>query len=367
MSTAAATATTPADAGDANAVAGHDVATAASSHADGSADGSLNVVWLLGRGRSGTTWLARTLGLYRHCHFKHEPFLQGKDRRYTEWLDRLGSAPDTPEADAALRGEIHALLRGCQHQVDYPPFIRKACRRQSPALLRLTWQIGKWATPLRGLYEAYGRPSYRDRRDALLVKDVNFPNERLDRACRLIRPWVVALFRNPFASVDAARRWAEGEPFKTPANVARVRDLLLHDLGCEHLRRFEPRLDDMHELEFEALRWRIQSEPLHEFVDRYDRGLVMVFEDNCQDPMAAARRVFDFVGWPMETQVEEFVRSNEKRDGSLTNEHQRGFERDSGQIARKWRKNLADDEIDLVRGIVGDSPILHRWPGIMDN
>ena len=119
-------------------------------------------------------------------------------------------------------------MRGCQHNVDYPPFVPKPCRRQPKALLRLTWQAGKVLPATRGLYEWYGRPAYRAG-DWALVKQVNFPNERLDRLAAVLDPHVLAIVRNPFASVSSTFRFEHNEPaepLRTDKSVARIVELL---------------------------------------------------------------------------------------------------------------------------------------------
>ena len=105
----------------------------------------------------------------------------------------------------------------------------KPCRRQPRALLRLTWQAGKFLPATRSLYERYGRPSYRPG-DWALIKQVNFANELLDRLDAVLDPYILAIVRNPFASVSSTFRFQDNEhvePIRTAdASAARVVELL---------------------------------------------------------------------------------------------------------------------------------------------
>src|SRR4051794_11598799 len=51
-------------------------------------------VFLLGRGRTGTTWIGQILNRYPRCHYKYEPFNPGKDGDFSLWLRNLASGDD---------------------------------------------------------------------------------------------------------------------------------------------------------------------------------------------------------------------------------------------------------------------------------
>ncbi|WP_145447102.1 hypothetical protein [Mucisphaera calidilacus] len=328
------------------------------------------VVWLLGRGRSGTTWVSRTLSLHEHCVYKYEPFL-GRDPRYVAWKERvLGLDLGDAEVRAAARASFVELLGGCQHRVDYPPFVRKSCRRQSPALLRLTWQLGKWLPWLRGVYEWYGRPDLRVPGSSVLIKDVNFPNEHLRQVLGVVEPVLISLFRNPFASVDAACRFGDkggsAVRFKTPAAVEHLRALFRTE-DCAHLRRFEGVLEGMSEVAFEALRWRVQSEPLYRITRGYERGHVMLFEDTCVRPRACAEETLGFIGWPMTEAMRGFLEESSGGGSSgSSGRDPHGVKRDSAAVADRWVANLSAEAMREIDEVVSDSPMLDLWPGLRE-
>ena len=136
----------------------------------------LKTVFVLGRGRSGTTWVGTMLNAASNCVYKYEPFNPGKSATWESWLDALTTGD---EPDEAIRKRFEVIASGADHQVDYPPFLRKRPCPQSPALRRLAWEMGR-CFGLTGPFERYARPKF-DAGDAVLVKQVNFPNELLDR------------------------------------------------------------------------------------------------------------------------------------------------------------------------------------------
>jgi len=324
---------------------------------------ALRYAFLLGRGRSGTTWIGQILNQFPGCHYKYEPFNWDKPAPYHEWLADL---PDGDDVD--LRRRFEALMRGCQHNVDYPPFIPKPCRPQPKALLRLTWQAGKVLPAARGLYEWYGRPSYRAG-DWALIKQVNFANELLERLAAVLDPHVLAIVRNPFASVSSTFRFQDNEPIepiRTDKTVARVVELLpsvarfgVPQLSTEELWRLP-------EAAFEAVRWRVQSEPLADFARNSPRGLLMTHEQFAGDPEAAAREAYAFFGWPFDDAVSEFLHSTtsgeKSRPGASAAKRQYSIHRDPAEAVRRWRKDLTDEQVGDIRAIVSGSALLELWP-----
>ena len=331
-----------------------------------SAATALHYAFLLGRGRSGTSWIGQILNRYPGCHYKYEPFNRDKPATYRDWIAEL---PDGDDAD--LRERFDALMRGCDHNVDYPPFVSKPCRRQPRVLLRLAWQAGKVVPPMRGLYEWYGCPSYRPG-DWALIKQVNFPNEHLERLAAVLEPHVLAILRNPFASVASTLRFTPSEPggaLRTDASVARVVELLpsVARFGVPQLDAAE--LWQLPEAAFEAVRWRVQSEPLADFARHWPHGLLMTHEHFAREPESAARRAYDFLGWPYDETVSAFVRSTttgeKNRPGVSARKRMHSIHRDPGDTVRRWRRDLTDTQVADIRLIVADSELLELWPGLL--
>ena len=88
---------------------------------------ALRYAFLLGRGRSGTTWIGQILNRFAGCHYKYEPFDPDKIRRPLA----IGS-PTCPHGDDAdLRRRFEALMRPASTTSTTPRSCPKPCR--SPA------------------------------------------------------------------------------------------------------------------------------------------------------------------------------------------------------------------------------------------
>lgn len=331
-----------------------------------SPNASVRHAFLLGRGRSGTTWISQILNRFAACVYKHEPFNPGKSAVYSTWLDQLGTA-----SAAASRETYDALVRGCVHDVDYPPFLPgKTCRRQPIALLRATWQLGKVLPPLKGVYQWYGKPQL-GAGDWALTKQVNFPNEKLPALTEALRPKLIAVLRGPFASVSSSLRFyaktpaAELRPDHALARVSELTAQLADELpGLRPYTTAE--LADLSNAAFEALRWRIQTEPLARLATRYDDGMIVTHEAFAADPLRHTEQALAFLGWPLEEAVLDFVRSTtsgtKHRAFASEKKKQHGVHRGPEEAVQRWQRDLDEQQITDVASIIAPSELLEHWP-----
>src|SRR5690606_5707613 len=188
-----------------------------------------------------------------------------------------------------------------------PPFPPKSVRPQDPRILHALYGLGRTLPPLAFLYEWYGRPHMHEDAD-VLIKDVNFPNELLPRLCEVVQPWLVPVVRNPFANIAS---YLEGVRLGTfaphgPADVARVR-ALVDASGDPTLLEHRECLASLSVAAFEAIRWRLQVEPLVAFAHRYPRSHLVVYERLCADPQGETQAIFDFLGWRMKDSTRAFI------------------------------------------------------------
>ncbi len=313
---------------------------------------------IAGKGRSGTTWLAQIMNSYEHCSYKHEPFLGQKSTAYNRWRDDLLTG-DIDE----LSARFDALCLSCVHGVDQPPFPPKPLRPQNPQVLRALYAMGRRLPLLRFLYEWYGRPRFGPE-DSILIKEVNFPNELLARLCQAIQPELVAIVRNPFGNLASHFTGVEKGYFGQldPADVGRVRELL-GGPGLEDLAAYADGLDGMSLPAFEALRWRIQNEPLVAFARGYERGQVIVYEDLCAAPHETAARIFEGVGWTFGDATREWIDASISGERHERSERRAYFSvfRDPRASASKWREQLGSAEQEEIAPVVRHSPLASLW------
>jgi len=316
----------------------------------------MNYVFLLGRGRSGTTWLGRILSRYSRCNYKFEPFNPPKDTPYNHWLRQIDHGDAT-----VLSDEFRLICSRCFHNIDYPPFFRRSCLRQSPALLRLTWQCAEIFSWMQIAYEWYGRPTFSNG-DSVLIKQVNFPNEILPQLTTVLAPTIIGLIRNPYASVSSAIKFYGERPMRTPESMSRVLQLIAMP-GYESLRHFSDTLTKMSNSAFEALRWRIQTEPLVEFTQQYRNGKVVLYETAVRQPHEVTKDIFNFLNWQYDDSIDQLINSMAGGEKKLICSRRRQFSvyRDPTDSLNKWKKNLTKSQIGDIDQVCSESPLMKYW------
>jgi len=326
-------------------------------------DLDLRTVFLTGKGRSGTTWLASILATHERCVYKHEPFLAAGPTPFRSLLERL------PTEDAPiLRDLCRTACRDCDARVEEPFVQQIGMRRLAPeplALVRRAALRHRWLAPV---YRALGRPRF-DAGDGVLIKDVNFPNELLPRLCEVVRPKLVAVVRNPFANVSSLLMGRELGAFRrkpSADDVVRVR-LLLERPELAHLRRYRAVLADLPITAFEALRWRVQTEPLVDFATRRpDDARLVVYERFCADPIAGAEALFDFAGWRMLQPTRDFIEASiegPRRGLDARRAYFSVFRRPEESL-HKWKALLSLEQQGEIASVVRDSPLMGLWPDL---
>ena len=320
--------------------------------------GKLNTVLVLGRGRSGTTWIAQMMNTHADCSYKHEPFLRTKSTDYNTWLQEIESG----DVDR-LRERYEEICRRAYHGVDMPPFPPKSFRSQNGKLLHLLYSVGNRIKWVQSLYESYGKVPLTEQ-TPVLIKDVNFPNQRLLRLCEVIEPSVLAVIRNPFANIASYLKGVELSLFENcqQAKVESVRQILQKPEG-QQFSQYLDRLDDLSLAQIEALLWRMSAEPLVEFVRSYDRGLVVVYEDVCLDPHAQIAKMFDFVGWEVGQSTRDFIDRSISGEKSSSDSGKAYYSvyRDPRQSMSKWKTQLTHEQVADIASVIRESPLTDLW------
>ena len=319
----------------------------------------LGYVVITGKGRSGTTWLAQILNHHPGCCYKHEPFPEWKRTPYTQWKRDL--AGDEPPAE--LRSRFDAICRACHHAVDLPPYPDKDFARGSPRVLHFLHGLGTRVPALRGLYEAYGRPRLPEDGE-ILIKDVNFETQLLPRLCAVLDPVLLAAIRNPFANVASHLAGVAKGIFGSDRehDAARAREVI-EAPGGEPFRAWLPELAKMPDAMFEALRWRIQVEPLVAVAEAQPRGRVVVYEDLCEDPLGESEAIFAFIGWELGPAVRAFIEASISGEDRGADARRAYFSvyRDPRQSLHKWRDQLDAQQQREIADVMRDSPLRDRW------
>ncbi|PSO55906.1 MAG: hypothetical protein BRC40_04430 [Cyanobacteria bacterium QH_8_48_120] len=338
-----------------------------SSSAQSQESSRLDYVLIAGPGRSGTTWLGHILNTYQHCSYKHEPFLPSKSTPYNQWRNDLNSG-DIEE----LRSRFQSLCRDCYFEIDQPPpgksFRRpaKSFRRQNPQLLRLLYGLGKRIDPIKNLYEWYGRANLSEQ-TPVLIKEVNFPNELLPRLCEVLQPHLIAIIRNPFANIASYFKGVELSLFgqARPRKIASLRKDIDSPSG-QHLWKYREQLEQMSLAQLEAVRWRVQVEPLVEYARTYEPSLVVLYEDLCADPHGKTAEIFEFLGWELTPVTSNFINQSISGERSLpkTSKAYYSVYRDPQESLSKWKTQLTAEQKADIASVIRESPLQDFWSDI---
>jgi hypothetical protein len=229
--------------------------------------------------------------------------------------------------------------------------------------------LGQRVPRLRGLYELYARPHMHEDAD-VLIKDVNFPSELLPRLCEVIEPYLVPIVRNPFANIASHLKGVEKGYFAeiSDADRQRVRELIDAQQDAS-LAVYRDRLGTLTTLEFEAVRWRLQVEPLIAFAESYSPSRLVVYEDLCADPMGTTEALFAFLDWRVLVSTREFVEastSGPQDERTREREYYTVF-RDPRKSMNKWRQQLSESQQQEIAGVFSHSPYKNLWsdlPGV---
>ena len=313
---------------------------------------------ILGRGRSGTTWIGRVLSRYPHAIYKYEPFNSYKNNAYCRFLNRLAGELSTCSRDA-LVSDFFSACALCLHDVDFPPFPPKPSRR-NPFILRVAWQLGKLAPRLRFAYENVGvaKPSQRDN---ILIKQVNFPNELLEAFHAITSCRTIAVIRNPMASVAASQRFYRESGRSPWRDEGRVRDILA--LGhAPSLSRYMGQLSSLDPIQFEALTWVIQTDPLARFAMNAPTAMIQTHEEWCLNPTRSASRAFKHFGWAMSPEVSLLIERTTSGDGAGS---LHGVKKDPAKILNRWRSELDTASVRKLVDIANCSSAFEaHWPDL---
>ncbi len=326
-------------------------------------DGKRNqCVFVTGKGRSGTTWLANILATHDRCVYKHEPFLDYKPAPFRDFLAAL------PTADTdSLRRQFERACRGCHASIDEPLSQQAGMRRLPPEPLALLRRAAIRIPALDPIYGFLGRPHLHPG-DAVLIKDVNFPNELLGRFCEVVEPRLVAVVRNPFANVASLLHGRDTGAFSrttSPDDAERVLELLDRP-ELAHLRRFQNGVKKLPATAFEALRWRIQAEPLVDFATRHRSARLIVYERFCENPFESAEDLFDFVGWRLLQPTRDFIEASTRgpKQGLDVRRSYFSVYRNANESLHKWKSDLSLEQQQQIAEVVKDSPLLELWPDL---
>jgi hypothetical protein len=300
------------------------------------------MILLFGAPRSGTSWLAKIFDSHPDVLYRHEP---DSERKHAD-IPFLCSAAEAealmPVAAGYLRGLVR--VRTLKAAGSLPAFpksyygpLRAGLRRSWIYGARLTEKLcgrHSWIT-VPDFFDPARRPSVR-----FAMKSVDSMG-RLNLFTRAVpEARSVVVVRHPCGQVASVIRGMEKGFLASAAivSMARMEQARRRGLG-EDLLRALPREQQL------AWNWALLNEKALEDVDGNPNVLVVRYEDLCSEPVAMARRMFDFAGLRWHEQTERFLDVSSTYRGS-----ERYFQvvRNSRRAAEKWKEQLSAGQVEQI-------------------
>ena len=104
-------------------------------------------------------------------------------------------------------------------------------------------------------------------------------------------------------------------------------------------------------------------EPLVGFTESYARGRVVVYEDMCLNPVSEAKRLYEYVGWHFDDEIEHEIMTTCQGSGAWTDSRKgaHSIQRDPKQMMMRWKDSLDKQQIADIAAVVADSGLLRLW------
>jgi hypothetical protein len=325
---------------------------------------NLPINMIIGAGRSGTTWLGSIINTHPEVSYRFEPFhrLQGEIPGIENFVDVL---TDPELTDDALRQVYDALVKA-DPLTKKPPFFKK---NNSPnSGVQLTWFLSRIFRPAKIVYSSFYTPS---NTSPLVIKEVSFEMYMKNLLANTSMP-ITYLVRHPCGNILSELRGQQ------TGNMSAHRQKYLGKLMKGHdpllYERYGQSIDHMSPLEKTAWIWRISLEMGVEAIQSTKKGLLITYEQLCDDPYEYAKQVFHNFGLTYPQEAEQFIdqlystenEAKPTRHKDLMN----GFftvYRNPEKQKNAWKAKITREEQTIIENIVWPSPAfeycaaLGRW------
>jgi hypothetical protein len=125
----------------------------------------------------------------------------------------------------------------------------------------------------------------------------------------------------------------------------------------------EPAFQRLRDAAKYAWSWRAFNETAWAAVAGQCNALVVVYEQLCAQPAAAAQAILAFAGLSSHGRTEAFLARSTKHVGAAK---YYAVMRNSNAAAERWRTAMAREDQDAVRAVVRGSPLIGYWPDLAD-
>lgn len=305
-------------------------------------------VFIIGSGRSGTTWLSAIFDSHPDTLLIHEPDEIRSDRR-VPFNPGTGDIAHGRQDAADYAGELAGVraLRAVQKQ----PFFKKTYRRPAAEALRrgLIFALAAAEKPL-GRVLPLNRiqiPDLAAMPPQLVAKSVISVARLPLFAAAMPDTRFIHILRHP-AGVTASRlkgaKIGKMPPARLPLDQLRLPLAEESGLTQEHVA-------EMGDVERSAWSWALTNDFALRACEGLPNVFVLRYEDLCEDPMAVSRSLLDWTGLGWHPQVDAFVGLSLKAQGDSRDYH--GVVRDPKVVVHRWKQTMAAEDVAAIERAVG--------------
>ncbi|NEQ49822.1 MAG: sulfotransferase [Leptolyngbya sp. SIO3F4] len=309
---------------------------------------------IIGAGRSGTTWLGSIIDSHPEVVYRFEPFHRLKDTN-ADFKAGLELFSDPTLSDKHL-DKIYQLLIEADPLTCKPPFFQKNSRNNFG--IKWMWGFSRKFRATRIVYKHLYTPKGRP---PVVFKEVTYERHMKNLLTRTSMP-ITYLVRHPCGTMLSEMKGQATGQMPTGRQAFLGRLLKAHDSDLHE--RYEPMLDNMSPLEKSTLLWRLDLEKGVSAIKETNKGLLLTYEQLCDDPYTHSKRAFEHFGLKFEKETEQFidnlcsVQPQPKKKFPLKGDWMRGFftvYRNPKTQKNAWKKRISSSDRKTVEKMLEDS------------
>jgi hypothetical protein len=323
---------------------------------------AMKLFFVLGTGRSGTSWLASILNSHEEIVYSHEPLSRLRIPYVKSYVERIksGHRLSSEERERLL----HEWCRA-HHDCRRPPYFPKKYLHAPVWMQHAGWIFTRMTGVGENLFCSAFSPDPRASSLKLLVKDIAW-SKHLETIVYALQPKLVVIARHPCGVVSSL---IKGQ--RLGLMPTHERATWLKDYG-EYCQAYGYSLRAVHAMEpweFLALQWLVDNSIYQGITRVYPDSLMIIYEDLCREPIGISESIFGFLGMQMGSQTRDFIeRSTKETSSSFADILQGknpyfGVVKDPYKASQSWRTKLTSQQIDQVMAIAGQLPQFDEyWP-----
>ena len=308
---------------------------------------------IIGANRSGTTWLGTLVDSHPEVIYRFEPF--HRSLRTNAELRSYIKMFDSPDLSDEMLERTYRLLLEAHPLTSKPPFFKKNYRGDIGILWM--WMVAKGFDPARSLYKRLYTPG---ETYPLVFKEVSYERRMKNILSNTSIP-ITYLIRHPAGTVLSETKGQMTG--KMPTGRHKILKNQLKKYNPVLYERYESEIDSMSLLEKNALNWRVDLEIGVSAIRETGKGLLLTYEQLCEDAYTQVNRVFDNFGLQMEKETELFIDklySIEDSNKKLSRKINWGDDffkvnRNPKKQKSAWKSSITADERKKIEKLVQDS------------